>query len=142
MNGVATLAAKFPPELPDNVALHPGDARDLLDVLPPAALDRVYLLYPDPWPKKRHHRRRFVNTEFLEPLARAMKPGAELRIATDIPDYVRQALEVISSMPQLSWLAEGPQDWRKPWDGWYSTRYEQKALREGRSSALPEISTH
>ncbi len=133
VNGVATLASKFRENVPDNVAIHPGDARDLLDVLPAASLSRVYLLYPDPWPKKRHHRRRFVNTEFLEPLATAMALGAELRIATDIPDYVRQALEVILPMPQFTWLATSANDWRKPWDNWYSTRYEQKALREGRT---------
>lgn len=132
VNGVATLASKFRGNEPDNVAIHPGDARDLMDVLPAGSLSRVYLLYPDPWPKKRHHRRRFVNREFLEPLSRAMAKGAELRIATDIPDYVRQALEVLCEMSEFQWLAETAEDWREPWEGWYSTRYEQKALREGR----------
>ncbi|MCA8882301.1 MAG: tRNA (guanosine(46)-N7)-methyltransferase TrmB, partial [Rhodobacteraceae bacterium] len=89
--------------------------------------------YPDPWPKKRHHRRRFVTPEFLDPLARAMAPGAILRVATDIPDYVRQTLEQMMARPDFEWLAEGPEDWRQPWQDWISTRYEQKALREGRT---------
>jgi len=133
INGVATLVAKFRDNVPKNVAVHPGDARDLMDVLPEGSLSRVYLLYPDPWPKKRHHRRRFVNQEFLQPLARVMARGAELRIATDIPDYVRQALEQLMPMPEFDWTAQSAEDWRAPWDGWYSTRYEQKALREGRT---------
>ena len=92
---------------------------------------KVFLLYPDPWPKTRHHRRRFVTPEHLEPLARVTKPGAEFRVATDIPDYVRQTLQEVPRHG-FEWLAEGPADWRAPWDDWISTRYEQKALREGR----------
>jgi len=115
----------------ENLALHPGDARDLMDVLPEASIDRAFLLYPDPWPKARHHRRRFVTEEHLVPLARAMKAGAILRVATDIEDYVRQTLEEVPKWG-FEWLAEGPSDWRQPWADWISTRYEQKALREGR----------
>jgi tRNA (guanine-N7-)-methyltransferase len=100
-------------------------------VLPEASISRAFLLYPDPWPKARHHRRRFVTEEHLMPLVRVLKPGAIFRVATDIEDYVRQTLEEV---PQFGfeWLAEGPSDWREPWDDWISTRYEQKALREGR----------
>ncbi|SFC36179.1 tRNA (guanine(46)-N(7))-methyltransferase TrmB [Tropicimonas isoalkanivorans] len=131
INGVAMLLGKIRAAEADNVAVHPGDARDLFDVLPDASIARAFLLYPDPWPKKRHHRRRFVTPEHLAPLARVMTPGAELRIATDIPDYVRQALEQVPRHGFV-WTAEGPEDWRRPWDDWVSTRYEQKALREGR----------
>lgn len=131
MNGVATALGKLRDAGLDTVRIHAGDARNLMDVLPPASIDRAYLLYPDPWPKKKHHRRRFVTQEHLAPLARAMRPGAELRIATDIPDYVRQALIAVPRAG-LDWLAERPADWRMPWEGWVSTRYEQKALREGR----------
>ena len=131
INGVAMLLGKIRAAGVGNLAVHPGDVRDLFDVLPEASLERAFLLYPDPWPKKRHHRRRFVTPEYLVPLARAMKPGAELRIATDIPDYVRQALEEVPRAG-FDWLAEGPADWRAPWEDWISTRYEQKALREGR----------
>ena len=115
----------------DNLAVHPGDARDMMDVLPEASIDKAFLLYPDPWPKTRHHRRRFVTAEHLEPLAKCLKPGAEFRVATDIPDYVRQTLEQV---PQFGfeWLAKRAVDWREPWGDWISTRYEQKALREGR----------
>ncbi|MBT8455602.1 MAG: tRNA (guanosine(46)-N7)-methyltransferase TrmB [Rhodobacteraceae bacterium] len=131
INGVAMLLGKIRQADVSNVAVHPGDVRDLFDVLPPASIDRAFLLYPDPWPKKRHHRRRFVTPEYLEPLARVMAPGARLRVATDIPDYVRQTLEEVPRHG-FDWLAERPADWRAPWDDWLSTRYEQKALREGR----------
>ena len=132
VNGVAALLGKLQALPAENVRIHAGDARDLLDVLPPASLARAYLLYPDPWPKARHHRRRFVTPEHLDPLARALRPGAELRVATDIPDYVRQALLEVPRAG-FRWLAEGPGDWRAPWDGWVRTRYEAKALREGRA---------
>ncbi|MGB0661998.1 MAG: tRNA (guanosine(46)-N7)-methyltransferase TrmB [Mangrovicoccus sp.] len=132
INGVAMLLGKVRRAGVRNLAVHPGDVRDLFDVLPDASIDRAFLLYPDPWPKKRHHRRRFVTPEFLDPLAQALKPGAIFRIATDIPDYVRQSLEQLLPRPEFEWLAKGPQDWREPWGDWYSTRYEQKALGEGR----------
>ena len=131
INGVAMLLGKIRDAGADNIAVHPGDARDLFDVLPEASIDRAFLLYPDPWPKKKHHRRRFVTQEHLEPLARTLRPGAIFRVATDIPDYVRQTLQEVPKAG-FEWLAEGPEDWRNPWDDWLSTRYEQKALREGR----------
>ncbi|MFT7596297.1 MAG: tRNA (guanine-N7-)-methyltransferase [Paracoccaceae bacterium] len=131
INGVAMLLGKIRRAGVENLAVHPGDARDLMDVLPEASISRAFLLYPDPWPKTRHHRRRFVTQEHLLPLARVMKPGAILRVATDIADYVRQTLEEVPSAG-FEWLAERPVDWREPWDDWLPTRYEQKALREGR----------
>ncbi|MGB8622278.1 MAG: tRNA (guanine(46)-N(7))-methyltransferase TrmB [Paracoccaceae bacterium] len=131
INGVAMLLGKIRQAGVSNLRVHPGDVRDLFDVLPDASIARCFLLYPDPWPKKKHHRRRFVTPEHLEPLARGMKPGAVLRVATDIPDYVRQTLEQVPRHG-FDWLADGPADWRAPWDDWLSTRYEQKALREGR----------
>jgi tRNA (guanine-N7-)-methyltransferase len=132
INGVAMLLGKIRQAEVDNLAVHPGDVRDLFDVLPDASVEKVFLNYPDPWPKKRHHRRRFVTPDYLAPLARVMKPGAELRVATDIPDYVRQTLEQVPRAG-FEWLAQGPGDWRMPWSDWISTRYEQKALREGRT---------
>jgi tRNA (guanine-N7-)-methyltransferase len=131
INGVAMLLGKIRAAGVENLAVHPGDVRDLFDVLPDASVDKAFLLYPDPWPKKRHWKRRFVTQPFLAPLARVLKPGAEFRIATDIADYVRQALEEVPKAG-FDWLAEGPADWREPWTDWMSTRYEQKALHEGR----------
>ncbi len=131
VNGVAALLGKLRISGVRNVLIHPGDVRDLFDVLPDGSISRVFLLYPDPWPKKRHHRRRFVTPEFLVPLCRIMTPGAELRIATDIPDYVRQTLEEVPNAG-FAWQAERPSDWRSPWSDWLSTRYELKALLERR----------
>jgi tRNA (guanine-N7-)-methyltransferase len=132
INGVAMLLGKIRDAEVDNVKVHPGDARDMMDVLPAQSISKAFLLYPDPWPKKRHHRRRFVTQEHLQPLAEVLKPGAIFRVATDIPDYVRQTLQEVPKAG-FEWLAEGPTDWRQPWDDWISTRYEQKALREGRT---------
>ncbi|MGH1466485.1 MAG: tRNA (guanosine(46)-N7)-methyltransferase TrmB [Cognatishimia sp.] len=132
INGVAMLLGKIRESGADNIKVHPGDARDMFDVLPEASISRAFLLYPDPWPKKRHHRRRFVTQEHLEPLARVLKPGAIFRVATDIEDYVRQTLEEVPRAG-FDWLAERPGDWQEPWDDWISTRYEQKAFREGRT---------
>ena len=132
INGVAMLLGKVRKADVDNLRIYPGDVRDMFDVLPENSIAKAFLLYPDPWPKARHHRRRFVTPEHLEPLARVLKPGAEFRVATDIPDYVRQTLEEVPKAG-FEWLAEGPEDWRTSWDDWISTRYEQKALREGRT---------
>ena len=132
INGVAMLLTRIREAGAENVAIHAGDARDLFDVLPPGSVARVFLLYPDPWPKKRHHRRRFVTAEHLAPLRRIMAPGAELRIATDIPDYVRQTLEEVPRAG-FAWTAERAADWRTPWPDWTRTRYEAKAVREGRT---------
>lgn len=132
INGVAMLLGKIRRAGVDNMRVFPGDARDLMDVLPAGSIDKAFLLYPDPWPKARHHRRRFVTQEHLAPLARALAPGAEFRVATDIPDYVRQTLEEVPEAG-FTWTAETAADWRTPWSDWLSTRYEQKALREGRT---------
>lgn len=132
INGVAMLLGKIRRAGVSNLAVFPGDARDLMEVLPAGSIDRAFLLYPDPWPKARHHRRRFVTQEHLAPLARALKPGAVFRVATDIEDYVRQALLEVPKNGFI-WAAQTPDDWRSPWSDWISTRYEQKALREGRT---------
>ncbi|TNC48956.1 tRNA (guanosine(46)-N7)-methyltransferase TrmB [Rubellimicrobium rubrum] len=128
VNGIAQFLGKLAKDPVGNIRLHPGDARDLLELLPEGRLEKVFLNYPDPWPKARHHRRRFVTPEPLALLARAMASGAELRVATDIEDYVRQTLEEVP--PAGFALEKGPTD--EAWPDWLSTRYEQKALREGR----------
>ncbi len=127
VNGVAMLLGKIRAAGVQNLAVYPGDARDVMEVLPAASVTRAFLNYPDPWPKRRHHRRRFVTAEHLDPLARVMAPGAEFRVATDIPDYVRQTLEEV---PRAGFRLEA--EGGTPWPDWISTRYEQKALREGR----------
>ena len=131
INGVAMLLGKIRSANIQNIAVYPGDVRNIFDVLPEGSISRAFLLYPDPWPKKRHHKRRFVTEEHLRPLHKCLKRGAIFRVATDIPDYVRQTLEQVPRFG-FEWLAERPEDWRKPWKDWLSTRYEKKALREGR----------
>ena len=112
-----------------SLAIYPGDVRDLFDVLPAASVARAFLNYPDPWPKRRHLERRFVNPGYLDALYRMLRPGAEFRVATDIADYVRQTL---IEVPRAGFIrADRPID--QPWQDWVSTRYEQKALREGRA---------
>jgi tRNA (guanine-N7-)-methyltransferase len=127
VNGIAMLLGKIRAAGVSNLALHPGDVRDLFEVLPTGIIQKCFLNYPDPWPKNRHHRRRFVTSNYLTSLARVMAPGAEFRVATDIADYVRQTLVEV---PQAGFrlIDQGT----VPWQDWFSTRYEQKALREGR----------
>jgi tRNA (guanine-N7-)-methyltransferase len=132
MNGVAMLLGKIRKAGVTNLAVHPGDVRHVFDVLPEGSISKVFLNYPDPWPKTRHHRRRFVTQEHLVPLHSVMKLGAELRVATDIKDYVRQTMEEVPKAG-FTWMAERPDDWRVAWDDWHSTRYEQKAIREDRT---------
>lgn len=128
VNGVAMALARLREAGVANVAIHPGDARDLLEVLPPGSVARVFLNYPDPWPKMRHWRRRFVTPEHLVPLARACAPGAEFRISTDIAHYAEQARREV---PPAGF--EPVADSAEPWADWLPTRYERKALREGRA---------
>lgn len=115
-----------------NIDLHDGDARDVLRWLPAGSLRRVFVLFPDPWPKKRHAKRRLLSPETVALIADRMAAGAELRFATDIGDYARSALIALSGEPRLQWTATGPSDWRVRPDDWPGTRYEAKALREGR----------
>jgi tRNA (guanine-N7-)-methyltransferase len=115
-----------------NVRLHFGDASELLDWLPDAAFSRIDLLYPDPWPKRRHWKRRFIQDDNLKRLARILKKNGELRFATDIADYAAYALARVMQSPDFDWTAECADDWRKPWLDFGGTRYEAKAKREGR----------
>ena len=131
-DGVMKVLTRIADDDLKNIRLHMGDARDVLRWLPPASISRAFILFPDPWPKKKHRKRRLVNSSTLALLARVMKPGAELRIGTDIGDYARTILQAFSAQTEFTWLAAGPEDWRvRPID-WPETRYEQKAEREGR----------
>jgi tRNA (guanine-N7-)-methyltransferase len=115
-----------------NVRLSTDDAREVVRRLPGACLDRVFILFPDPWPKKRHVKRRLINRALADQLARVMRPGAELRIGTDIGDYLRTILLSLRGHPGFNWHVQGPADWRlRPLD-WPPTRYEANAGREGR----------
>jgi tRNA (guanine-N7-)-methyltransferase len=132
LNGVAKLLAAIETDRLDNVRLLRGDAREVLAALPDGSLDRVYLLYPDPWPKRRQRKRRIVDDAFLAEIARVLVSGGELRFATDIDDYAGWTLARIARQDQLIWFAESANDWRPPWPEWHRTRYEEKAIREGR----------
>lgn len=133
LNGIATLLAQVAEHDLKNVRLHPEDARDLLDALPERSLDRVFLLFPDPWPKRRHAERRFIQTARLDQLAQLLKPGGEFRVGSDDAGYITWALAHVTAHPAFQWLAEGPRDWRRRPADWPQTRYEAKALREGRT---------
>ncbi len=132
INGVAALLTRIEEEKHANIRLHHGDARDVLERLPDGALAEIHVLYPDPWPKKRHWKRRFIGPETLPNLARTLKPGGLLRVASDIPGYIRWTLLQVMRQGGFSWTAERPTDWRTPPADWPGTRYEAKALREGR----------
>ncbi len=118
-----------------NVRLYDDDATRLLEWLPPSGLSGIDLLYPDPWPKKRHWKRRFVNDENLDRFARVMRPGARFRFASDIAHYVNWTLMHVRRLPEFEWVAASADDWRQPYEGWPGTRYEAKAKREGRAPA-------
>jgi tRNA (guanine-N7-)-methyltransferase len=135
INGVAKALAGIEEHKLVNVRLHFGDASELLDWLPAGSLARVDLLYPDPWPKRRHWKRRFIQDETLKRLARILKKGGELRFATDIADYAVYALARVLRSHDFEWTAERADDWRKPWADFGGTRYEAKAKREGRVPA-------
>jgi tRNA (guanine-N7-)-methyltransferase len=139
INGVARLLAEIdaaPASRPlDNIRLLADDARGLLERVPAASLDRVFVLFPDPWPKKRHHQRRFLSPAQLDLLARAMAPNAELRVATDHKGYLRWILQHCTGHPSFRWLAQGPLDWRNPPADWIRTRYEEKARARGEECA-------
>lgn len=115
-----------------NVRIHADDGRPLLRLLPEAGVDRAFVLFPDPWPKKRHRKRRLVSSETVAELARILREGGELRIATDIGEYACAILQAVLGHGGFGWTAMGPDDWRNRPPDWPPTRYEAKALREGR----------
>jgi tRNA (guanine-N7-)-methyltransferase len=139
VNGMAKILAAIEVNHVDNVRLHAGDAIDLLAWLPDASIAKVDLLYPDPWPKRRHWKRRFVQDRTVAMLARVLRPGGLFRYATDIPDYAAWTLERLICAPGFVWTAERADDWRRPWSGFEGTRYEAKAKREGRAPCYLEF---
>jgi tRNA (guanine-N7-)-methyltransferase len=135
LNSIAKALGAVDNSALTNIRLYFGDASDLIDWLPDEALLRIDLLYPDPWPKRRHWKRRFIQDENLMRLARILRRGGELRFATDVGDYAAYALARILRSNDFRWTAERADDWRKPWAGFCGTRYEAKAKREGREPA-------
>ena len=127
INGVAGLVTKIHENGLKNVRIYADDVRDILSLLKDASLGRVFLLHPDPWPKKRHAKRRFVNKANLEALARVMAPGAVLRIGTDHPAYMAWIMVRMQHRLDFEWTAERAADWRSPPEDWPETRYAAKA---------------
>lgn len=135
VNGVAKLLVRIDDEKLDNIRIHFGDARPLMEALPAASLMRIYVLHPDPWPKKRHHKRRVVSPWFFNEAARLLRTGGVLRVSSDIPDYIRWTLMHAQNAPDFTWTAEKSSDWRTAPADWPETRYEAKARRVGRTPA-------
>jgi tRNA (guanine-N7-)-methyltransferase len=135
VNGLAKLMTRLEAVPLDNLRIHDDDALPVLDWLRPATLDRLDLFYPDPWPKKRHWKRRFVSPANLDRIARVLKPGGLFRFASDVESYVNWTLLRCAAHPAFDWLARDAADWERPYDGWPGTRYEAKAIREGRQPA-------
>jgi tRNA (guanine-N7-)-methyltransferase len=133
VNGMAKILASIKARGTANMRLHFGDASELLPWLPDQSIAAIDLLYPDPWPKRRHWKRRFVQDANIASLARILQPGGTFRFASDIADYAAWTLVRALRSPHFDWTAERADDWRKPWPGYPGTRYETKALREGRT---------
>jgi tRNA (guanine-N7-)-methyltransferase len=134
LNGFVAALAGLRREGLSNVRLRRGDAQAVIEAAPNAFFSRVFVLYPDPWPKRRHHKRRLIAQGLIDALARVMRRGAELRFATDIDDYAGWTLARFLDSPHFGWVATRAHDWRQPWPEWRPTRYEVKAHSEGRGS--------
>jgi tRNA (guanine-N7-)-methyltransferase len=128
LEGVAKLLSEIEREKLGNVLVRRGDARDLVDQLADRSIDRVFILFPDPWPKTRHRKRRLIQPAFVAELARIMKPGARLRFATDWADYANRALADLLRCSRFAWTAERADDWRQPPADHVTTRYQEKRL--------------
>ncbi len=132
LNGVAAALAGLERDGLVNVRLRRGDAEALLEAAPEAFFSRIFLLYPDPWPKRRHNKRRIVSDAMIAALARVLRPGGDVRFATDIDDYAGWTLKRFLASPRFRWAASRAAEWRVPWPGWRVTRYEAKARKAGR----------
>jgi tRNA (guanine-N7-)-methyltransferase len=130
VDGVVKVLSALEAKPRANVRLYAEDARALLRWLPPGSIGRVFVLFPDPWPKRRHTKRRLLGPGTLASIARCLRPGAELRIATDSGDYVRTILLAATAEPRLVWQAASPEQWRRRSSDWPATKYERKATAE------------
>jgi tRNA (guanine-N7-)-methyltransferase len=134
VNGMAKILARIEADSIRNIRLFAGDAADLLRWLPDAALARIDLIHPDPWPKRRHWKRRFVGPATVAEMARVLADGGAFRFASDIDSYCGWTLAHLARSADFDWTAERADDWRRPWPGFTPTRYGGKALREGRQT--------
>ena len=134
LNGLAKILAQIDAEPLDNIRLFAGDAAELLDWMAAGSLTRIDLIHPDPWPKRRHWKRRFVQDATIRAMARALKHGGEFRFVSDVDDYATWTLQHFARATNFAWTAERADDWRRPWPDFTHTRYGQKAQREGRSA--------
>ena len=128
ISGTAKLLSKLDSKKPPNIRIYEDDARDIIEALPDASIGRFFILFPDPWPKTRHHKRRFIQMETLDSIARVLRPGAELRFATDDAAYLAFALERLMAHPAFVWTAISASDWLQRPGDWPATRYEAKKL--------------
>ncbi len=135
VNGMAKILARIEAGGIGNIRLFAGDAAELLNWLPDASLTRLDLIHPDPWPKRRHWKRRFVQDATVAAMARVLRPGGEFRFVSDIDSYCAWTLMHLARSAEFAWTAELADDWRWPWPGYTMTRYGQKAAREGRRAA-------
>lgn len=135
VNGMAKILAQIEAHNIANVRLFAGDAAELLAWAPSASLARIDLIHPDPWPKRRHWKRRFVQDATVAAMARAIRGGGEFRFVSDIADYCAWTLAHLMHSPDFTWLSERAVDWQQPWSGYTMTRYGKKAEREGRVAA-------
>ena len=135
VNGMAKILTQIEARNIGNVRLFAGDATELLAWLPPHSLSRIDLIHPDPWPKRRHWKRRFVQDATVSAMARVLKPDGEFRFVSDIDDYCAWTLAHLARSPDFVWTAERADDWRLPWADYTMTRYGRKAEREGRQAA-------
>lgn len=135
VNGMAKLMMRVEERPRPNLRVYDDDAIRVLDWLPAGGLERLDLFYPDPWPKRKHWKRRFVSRQNLDRFARVLRSGGVFRFASDIDTYVNWTLLHCSAHPEFEWLAGDAADWRRPFANWPGTRYEAKAIREGRQPA-------
>jgi tRNA (guanine-N7-)-methyltransferase len=135
VNGMAKILTQIEAHETGNIRLFAGDAAELLVWAPTRSLARIDLIHPDPWPKRRHWKRRFVQDASIAAMARALKPGGEFRFVSDIDDYCAWTLAHLARSRDFVWTAERAADWREPWDDYTMTRYGAKAEREGRQAA-------
>ena len=138
INGVAKCLAGIDQQKLKNIRLFTRDARELIEALPDACLDSAFILFPDPWPKLRHNKRRLINAETLAMLARTHKKGGRLLIATDHVDYSVWILEVLQNNPHYAWTAREQADWKTPPKDWTETKYQRKTTEQGREPVFIE----